>query len=226
MLPPCALEVEGAILEFDDHAAKGSIDAQVGMLIVSDFQCPFCSRFAEETLPELEERYVQIGRVRIGCRHFPMARIHPKAMRGAEAAECAGQSGLFWEMHDLLFASPNAWDDARLKQYAETLGIEPGEFAGCLDTPPTKRIESQQAEAVALGIGSTPSFLFGVFRSDGRLEVKHGFSGARPVADFVRVLDGILVDAATGRRRADRPGRGLPMRVAFREPVGSRSLSG
>src|SRR6185436_20936742 len=81
-------------------ATKGRASAPLVMLEFSDFECPFCGRYSRETYPQVQREYVDTGKVRYVFRHTPIERIHPQAMKAAEAAECAGTQGKFWEMHD------------------------------------------------------------------------------------------------------------------------------
>jgi protein-disulfide isomerase len=85
-----------------DAVSKGNALAPIAMIVYSDFQCPFCKRFARETLPTLVARYVDTGKLRIFFRNFPLP-IHAQAERAAEASECAARFGQFWEMHDKIF---------------------------------------------------------------------------------------------------------------------------
>jgi protein-disulfide isomerase len=82
-VPVAAQSLEGA------HRL-GSARAPVALIVYSDFECPFCGRFARETLVRLEEVYVRTGRLTIAFRHFPLQRRHPRAVQAAQAAECAG----------------------------------------------------------------------------------------------------------------------------------------
>jgi protein-disulfide isomerase len=82
----------------DDHV-KGNPDASITILIFSDFQCPFCSRYAN-TLQQVLNQYPED--VKLVFKHFPLG-FHQYAQQAAQAAECAGTQGKFWEMHDALF---------------------------------------------------------------------------------------------------------------------------
>lgn len=68
------------------------------------------------------------GRVRFVYRHFPLLRVHPRALRAAEAAEAAAAQGKFWQMHRLLYSHPNKLSDLELRRYARTIGLELGRF--------------------------------------------------------------------------------------------------
>lgn len=86
---------------------EGSPDVAVMILEFSDFECPFCQRWYVDTLPEIRAR---VGDdVAIAFLHFPLTRIHPNAVMAHAAAECAGNQGKFWEMHDLLFERQGEW---------------------------------------------------------------------------------------------------------------------
>lgn len=78
---------------------KGGSDAVVKIVEFSDFECPFCKR----TLPTIEALFNKYGdKISLEYRHFPLS-IHAKAQKAAEASECAGEQGKFWEMHDMIF---------------------------------------------------------------------------------------------------------------------------
>ena len=83
-------------------AVLGSATAPAAILEFSEFQCPFCGKFARETLPEFHETYVKSGQVALMFRHMPLG-SHQFAAGAAEAAECAGRAGKFWELHDVMF---------------------------------------------------------------------------------------------------------------------------
>src|SRR3989344_2866257 len=85
----------------EDHVL-GSDAAPVTIIEYSDFQCPFCRSFFDQTYGQLKKEYVDTGVIRFVYRHFPLA-FHPAAQKSAEATECAGAQGKFWEMHDAIF---------------------------------------------------------------------------------------------------------------------------
>ena len=104
---PPRFEILAARPDLSGAAIEGSPDAIVMVQEYSDFQCPFCRRWYDTTLPVLRQ---QIGEdVALAFLHFPLVRIHPNAGNAHLAAECANQQGKFWEMHDLLFARQAEW---------------------------------------------------------------------------------------------------------------------
>ena len=79
--------------DFDDPMAVGRVDAPVVMVEYSDFQCPYCGRFARETKPELLRQYVERGVLRIEWRNFPI--FGEESERAARAA-WADSAVLYW----------------------------------------------------------------------------------------------------------------------------------
>ena len=80
---------------------KGDPDAPVTIVEFSDFQCPYCGRFAADAGRQIHEQYVETGLVRFGYQHF--AFLGPESQKAAEASECAAEQGAFWPYHDKLF---------------------------------------------------------------------------------------------------------------------------
>ena len=108
----------------------GAPEAPLTLIEFSDYQCPFCRRFAETTLPVLKRDYIETGKLRYVFRDFPLDRLHPQARKVAEAAHCAGDQGKYWAMHDLLFQQQQALQVERLKGYARQLGLNDPAFRG------------------------------------------------------------------------------------------------
>lgn len=88
-------------LEIGDGFEMG--DGEVVFMEFSDYECPFCQQFAEETLEQIKSDYVDSGRVRFVFRDFPLDNIHPNARLAAEAARCAGDQDRYFDYHDQLF---------------------------------------------------------------------------------------------------------------------------
>jgi protein-disulfide isomerase len=107
-----------------DHVI-GPTNALVAVVEYGDFECPGC-RKAQPTVKLLLDLFD--GQICFAYRHFPQEEFHPHSMIAAEAAECAGQQGKFWEMHDLLFANSSDLKRKHLKRYAEQLGLDVERF--------------------------------------------------------------------------------------------------
>jgi len=105
-------------ISLDDDPMKGNPDASITIVEFSDFQCPFCAKFHQNTLPQLEQDYISTGKVNFVYRDFPIQSIHPNAVPAALAAECADDQGKFWEMHDMIFKNQRNWQDLQIAQSA------------------------------------------------------------------------------------------------------------
>ena len=100
--PPVALPSDP--ISLDASTTIGGREARAGMIIFSDFQCPYCASFARKSWPELKKAYVDTGLISVSFRHLPLEEIHSEAFKAAEIAECAARQDVFWETHDRLFA--------------------------------------------------------------------------------------------------------------------------
>jgi protein-disulfide isomerase len=166
---------------------RGSAKAPVTVYEMSDFQCPYCRRFALETFPALDSAYVTTGKVRWVFVNFPLTSIHQNALAAAETAVCAAQQDAFWRVHDLLYRHQDVW--APLKEpgafflsLADSAKISAPALLACVRSPATEetiRAEAQGAERS--GATSTPSFYI-----EGGL-----LAGAQPVEVFRHVLDSV-----------------------------------
>lgn len=107
-----------------DHML-GAEHAPVTVLEYGDFECPNCKQ-AAPAVKLLLNRFA--GRVRFVYRHFPLEGPHPHALAAAEAAECAGGQGKFWEMHDLLFDHQDRLGLTHLRGYAKSLELDMARF--------------------------------------------------------------------------------------------------
>ncbi|MCS7039028.1 MAG: DsbA family protein [Anaerolineae bacterium] len=176
--------------DFADEPQPPLGDANAPVLIVefSDYQCPFCLRHFQQTMPKLREQYIDTGKVRYVFKDFPLDSIHPQARKAAEAANCAGKQGQYWPMHDRLFAEQNRWAENNeavtvFKQLATELGLDAAAFAACLDGGETAaEIEEDLQEGLLAGVQGTPAFFI-----NGRF-----ISGAQPFEVFQQVIEQML----------------------------------
>jgi len=177
------------LIPLDDDPVLGSPDAPVTIIEYSDYLCPFCSRFVLETMPLIEEEYIDNGQVKLVFRDFP---LHGQpAVVAAVVAECAGAQDKFWEMHVLLFDRMEEWPQgedilATFRGYAEEIEIDGDEFVNCykLGTP-VEGIQEDYNLGVQDGVTGTPTFLI-----NGTLVV-----GAQPFEEFQRVIEEELAES-------------------------------
>lgn len=170
----------------------GKKDAPVTLIEFSDYQCPFCRRFFQTTLPTLKTEYIKTGKVRYVFRDFPLDQIHPHARKAAEAAHCAGDQDKYWEMHDLLFQNQKALQVDKLKAYGRRLGLDPSAFAGCLEKSKyAAKVQQDLKDGVTAGIRGTPGFFIGKTRSDDTIQGTL-ISGALPPRVFRQAIESLL----------------------------------
>lgn len=55
-----------------DPLARGPVDAPVVLVVYSDYRCPFCAKFSHDTEPQLVDKYVEAGKLRIEWRDLPI----------------------------------------------------------------------------------------------------------------------------------------------------------
>lgn len=122
------------------------------------------------------------GRVRLVFKDLPLP-FHDLARPAHEAARCAAEAGKFWPYHDRLFQEQPAFQREELVRYAVETGLERDAFTKCLDERRfAAAVEADVAQAKALGINGTPTFLI-----NGRSLV-----GAHPIETFRSVIDEAL----------------------------------
>ncbi len=172
-----------------DGPTKGSEKAPVTLIEFSDFQCSFCRKFWQTTLPQIEKKYINTGKAKFVYRHFAI--LGKPSVAAAQAVECAGEQGKFWPYHDKLFASAGsalAFTDGKLKSYAKELGLKSPDFSQCLDSGKyLKKVEGETAMAAFLGARGTPAFFL-----NGQL-----IAGAQPFEVFEAAIEKELKKASS-----------------------------
>jgi protein-disulfide isomerase len=163
----------------DDDAIKGDEDAPVTIVEFSDYECPFCTKFYEQSLQQIEKNYVDTGKVKFIYRDFPLS-FHQNAQKAAEAAECADEEGKYFEMHDLLFEKGVSGGVSAFKQYAKDIGLNTKKFDQCLDSGEmAKEVQGDFIAGQQLGVSGTPAFFI-----NGKL-----VSGAQPYSVFEQAIE-------------------------------------
>ncbi|MDA1060211.1 MAG: DsbA family protein [bacterium] len=183
--PPPPSKVEGDFT--DDDPFMGADDAPVVVVEFSDYQCPFCGKFFNETLPQIKENYIDTGKVKLVYRDLPLS-FHPDAYPAALLAECVrdqkGDEGYF-TIHDVIFAniSQSGLDYDLVKDEAVKIGVNLDELNGCIESDKFKaEIDADQADAGRAGISGTPGFII-----NGNI-----VSGAQPFSSFEAIIEAEL----------------------------------
>lgn len=185
----------------DGAQVEGNRTAKIAVIEYSDFQCPYCGRFATETLPEFEKRYVKTGKVLFAFRQFPLESIHQHALKAAEAAECAADQGQFWKMQALTFGDQQHLDDEALRDRAAKAGLDLSRFDKCIQGDVASRVRSDEQAGKRMLVAGTPTFFFGTIQSDGRVKILKRMSGAVPIDQFAATVDAVMATPGVVARK-------------------------
>lgn len=165
-----------------DPMAMGVLDAPVVLTEWADYRCPFCSVFAEETLPLLQ-KYVDDGTLRVEFRD--LALFGDESIKAATAARAAGQQGKFFEFQHAIFAAtpnqghPDIPDELVIGIVAD-LGLDPAQFEQDWKQPALEQaVLADSQEAQGMGVSATPAFVVGT----------QFFTGAQPIEEFERIIE-------------------------------------
>lgn len=178
-----------------DGMSIGDPNAPVKIEEFSDFQCPYCRVFHDETFGLILRDYVNTGMVYFTYRNFPIVDSRSatkESTNAAKASVCAAQQGKFFEFHDLLFANQTGenigdFAERRLYAMADVAGLEAEAFDACYrDSATADAVDQDRAAGLRAGIDSTPSFLInGV-----------PFLGAQAYAEFQTAINAALAAAS------------------------------
>jgi protein-disulfide isomerase len=173
-----------------DGTAMGDPNAPVKIVNYSDFQCPFCARFATQTEALIVQEYIATGKVYY--RFVPYGPggnyIGTESKDAATAAYCADAQGKFWDYHDILFANHTGenvgdYTQKRLVAFAESLGLDLTQFEACLKSGDFEdKLQAGIDEGKLADIKGTPAFLI-----NGEL-----LTGAQPYEVFKEKIDAAL----------------------------------
>jgi protein-disulfide isomerase len=181
-------------LELAGSPSKGKADARFVILEFSDFECPFCGRYARDTYAQVIKEYVDTGKARYVFRHLPIESLHPRALRASEAAECGHAQGRFWDFHDRLFANQQLLTEPELTKHAQALTLNLPAYEKCMATQLASpgKIRQDQSEGGRAGVSGTPTFFIGTLTKEGRLKPLRRLVGAHPIANFRSTIDAVI----------------------------------
>ena len=148
--------------EVGNAPTLGDENAPVTIVEYSDYECPFCAKFFNESLASVKSQYINTGKVKLVYKDFPLTNIHLQAQKAAEAARCVREElgdDAYWRMHDIIFERQDLLGVSSYKQWARELGANGGSFDNCLDSGRyAEAVENDLNEGVALGVTGTPTF--------------------------------------------------------------------
>lgn len=177
----------------DHNRTKGSDKAPIWLIEISDFQCPYCKQWHDESYEKINREFVQTGKVRLAYVNYPIPSLHPNARAASEAAMCASVQGKFWELHEALFINQARW--AKLPDpkpvfdsMAVAAGVNAAAWRSCIESHATlPLIDADRDKSERAGVQSTPTFFVGSVKLE----------GAYPVDSFRTVINAELLKAKT-----------------------------
>jgi len=162
-LPPLTADTVAPLASGPRGVVLGSDSAPVELMEFSDFECPWCARYDVLQMPDIKQRIVSTGRLRIRFVHFPLS-IHQKSPYAHLAAACANEQGRFWEMADMIFGNQDEWVESSnptgvLEGYASRVGLDMGRYRSCVsERREWGRVQADKKLGDSLGVSGTPTF--------------------------------------------------------------------
>ena len=169
----------------DPSPIRGNLDAPVTIVEFADFQCPYCGR-VQPTLQAIDrERPDQIRWV---FKHFPLT-MHAHAFDAAIATACAHRQGAFWEMADEVFANQAQLSATLYAQIAASLDLDLEVWQSCYDAQATAdEVNADYELGIKANVAGTPAFYIN----------GQALFGARPLGDFLELIDEEIAKEASG----------------------------
>ncbi|GAA1559631.1 DsbA family protein [Brevibacterium picturae] len=172
----------------DDPLADGPVDAPVTLVVFSDYQCPYCAAWSQDTLPKMLD-YVDSGDLRIEWREVNV--FGRASEQAAKAAYAAALQDKHWEFHQKLFAGgeprpPEQLSPEALTSVAADIGLDMDQFKEDMNSSETAEAVDKNAKmGTELGAFSTPTFILD----------DQPYVGAQPTSVFVDAIEAKLEGA-------------------------------
>ncbi len=185
-----------------DDNKLGDPNAPVQMTLYSDFQCPYCKDFWQETQPQIIDNYVKTGKVLFIYRSAGnwVSQIgggtDHESENAAMAAYCAGDQNKFWDYHDVLFTNVagedvGSFSDSNLQAFAQSLGLDMNQFNSCYTSRKyASRVNQDYQDAISAGIQGTPFFVIS-YNAYGQTKTVT-IDGAQPFSAFQQAINSAL----------------------------------
>ena len=171
--------------------ALGSEDAPITIYEFGDYQCPNCKSWWISVKPQLVDKFVKTGKVKLIFVEFPF--LGRDSFFAAQGARCAGEQRKYWDYHDTLYSEQRGIDTGwaspeKLKRFADDISLNMEAFNTCLDNGKYNEIVKQSfGEGAKLGAAGTPTFF--IVGPGGQIQK---IVGTQPMVVFERVIDSML----------------------------------
>ena len=168
----------------------GDENAPATIVLFEDYLCNHCAVFSLNIKSEVEEAFIKTGKARLVYYDFP---LNPQlgSFLAARAARCAGDQDRFWEFHNRLMRNQRSWvrDENKVpvfEEYAEEIGIDVGEFSGCLRSDRhAQEVTANLELAQMLGLLGTPAVLVGTGGGMSRRLPDYSFQTIKATLDSI-----------------------------------------
>jgi protein-disulfide isomerase len=184
MMVGLASAQQAQAVEWKEHV-MGDENAPVTMIEYASLTCPHCASFHNEVLPEIKEKLIDTGKLKLIYRDYPLDGV---ALRAAAIAQCAGEDRYFGVL-GMLFKSQMTWARsqdpvASIKEVVRFAGMTGDAVDACIadqeliDGIVGSRMTGEQE----FNVSSTPSFIL-----DGEL-----IEGSREAELFIEKVEDLI----------------------------------
>lgn len=167
----------------------GNANAPVTIAYWYDYQCPFCQRNEEQTMPQIIKDYVDTGKAKIVFKDFEFLGPDSQTLGQYSRAVWETAPAKFYAWHKAVYdnqGTENTGWATQDKILSITKGVlsadETNKVVALVKSNGAeyqKEMDADKAEGSAMGISGTPAAIIG----------KQLVSGAQPYAAFKQVID-------------------------------------
>jgi len=185
---PLPASLANKVVRVMDLPDMGNSNAALGLIEVTDYECPYCQAHYRRVLPMLKQEFIDGGLLNYYVFDYPSAGNENSELASLAAA-CAADQQSYWRLHDALFENPTLGGAAELYRIVNELGLDAGAFENCLERQRNGEfLDSQRATALGLGIEGTPTFLLGRLENGRILTNISVLPGMQSIAQFRQAI--------------------------------------
>ena len=147
-----------------DGLSIGDREAPVVLIDYGDLRCPYCAKWMKEVEPELVDKYVRTGKLRIEFRN--MVLFGKQSMLGARAVMAAAQQGAGYSLARKIYSTMPTQGHGTItlnlvRDWAKELQIKDIDtfMKDAQSTKFDEKINASKQEAHSMGFQSVPAFL-------------------------------------------------------------------
>lgn len=179
-------------VKIDGEPFIGNANAPVTIAYWYDYQCPFCQRNEEETMPQIVKNYVDTGKAKVVFKDYQFLSEDSQRLGKVSRAVWELVPSKFYQWHKAVYDNQGK-ENTGWATDAKILSISTG-VLGAADAQKVmqlavtnaaayqKEMDADKAEGTAMGISGTPGTIIG----------KELISGAQPYAAFQAAIDTAL----------------------------------